>query len=171
MTLQVYADRKRQEAREQDRSVRPRMFSDSELTDLVDGWQARWEQFHTPLHSLAYALDPEFFCCSDLLVDPDVSRDIATALEALYPDVVERGKIDAELMKLRVAYCTSDAFTNVAQMVSSHTIWATRYINTPLRPLAMRLLSQPVSSSSCERLWSNFDFVHSNLRYVHAVPR
>lgn len=183
MALQRYADKKLQELAEQrtaqarrasgrpsradaeEEVSAPSLFSEEDLNHLVEWWAHRWEQFHSPLHSLAYALDPEFFCCADLLVDPDISADIDTALKAIYhDDTPQRHKVDAELMKLRLAYANNDDFTEVAKQVPGYTLWGGKHINTVLRPLAMRLLGQVVSSSGCERMWSAYGHIHCDSR-------
>ena len=56
---------------------------------LHDLWQKRWKMLHSPMHSLAYVLDPEYIDHEDVFREPDVSCGVQIMLERLVPDDID----------------------------------------------------------------------------------
>ncbi|KAH9314484.1 hypothetical protein KI387_023111 [Taxus chinensis] len=126
----------------------------------------RWNKMTTPLHLLAFALTPRFYSTEILSLpgrvapyrDAEVSEGYMAALARLFPDpeaqdqvMVEFGNFIAEtghsLLALRSKY-----------KMDAHMWWYLHGTSSVyLQPLAIKV----ASSSSSERNWSTYSFIHS----------
>ncbi|KAH9291975.1 hypothetical protein KI387_042840, partial [Taxus chinensis] len=133
----------------------------------------RWNKMTTPLHLLAFALTPRFYSTEILSLpgrvapyrDAEVSEGYMVALARLFPDpeaqdqvMVEFGNFIAEtghsLLALRSKY-----------KMDAHMWWYLHGTSSAyLQPLAIKVLAQVASSSSSERNWSTYNFIHSQKR-------
>ncbi|GLJ45394.1 hypothetical protein SUGI_0955760 [Cryptomeria japonica] len=133
------------------------------LWDIID---RRWDgQMHTPLHVAGYFLNPLLFYKTDFLeIDAEIKRGFFKCLEKMFPDLE---KFDAATVKLEVYKHANGFFSSRAAIQSRKTIqpaawWASFGDEIPnLRWMAVRILSQPCSSSTCEHNWSVFEHIHS----------
>ena len=157
--------------------------------------EKRWEKLNIPLHALAYVLTPKYYHTSWLSTpapgggakrkphqDPEVQSGYMQALEKMYPDLEE---CDSIRQQLSMYISGTGAFgSNAAHRdrgnLPSLQWWDMHGGNTPqLCSMAMRVLSQVVNTSSAERCWSTYSFIHNvrrnrlnvqraeNLVYVH----
>lgn len=161
---------------------------------------SRWNKSNTPIHCLAHSLVPKFYTTNWLKgnragfsriapnEDEEVSNNRNECLRRLFPDPdsfkharLEYGAFSSE------AYPFNQPHIIAARDDEEPIIWWANYgSSTPhLQSLAFKLLSQPASSSCCERNWSHYDniqtvkrnrltserardlvFCHNNLRQV-----
>jgi len=137
----------------------------------------RWEHLNVPLHALAYILTPKYYSPSWLAkpapggadrrkphTDPEVQVGYMAAIDKLVPDEEECAMLHSELSKY---------LSEIGSFGTLHAIkdrdrappleWWNMYGSTcpRLYKLAIRVLSQVVNSSSAERCWSTYSFIHS----------
>lgn len=120
---------------------------------------------HSPLHCLAYALDPEFLGHDDVLGDRHVSDGVNEALKALAPNKFVDCLQQLRAYRNRTGIFSEPTITDAAKRMGAHAFWECCGASVPeLRSVAMRTLSQPCTSSASERNWSAYEFVHSKKR-------
>jgi len=154
----------------------------------------RWNKMTTPLHLLAYALHPKYYHSKILSLpgrtapnrDSEVVQGYKTALRKIYRDMGTAMEVHAEFGAF---VQSTGGFSDPTAMndrghIDPITWWGFHggesiHIST----LATRLLSQVASSSSAERNWSTYGFIHSvkrnrlgaakaeDLVYVHSNLR
>uniref|UniRef100_A0A803N8U3 HAT C-terminal dimerisation domain-containing protein n=1 Tax=Chenopodium quinoa TaxID=63459 RepID=A0A803N8U3_CHEQI len=112
---------------------------------------SRWEKLNIPMHCLGFALNP-FIYDTNYLQSPA-------------PGGVPRRapNYDREVVQAKV-----DAVT-----MSPISWWSTYGAETPeLAEIAVKVLSQPITSSSAERVWSTYSYIHNikrnRLNYLRA---
>jgi hypothetical protein len=106
--------------------------------------------------------------------DPEVQTGYMQALEKMYPDVEECDSIRQQLSQY--ISCTGAFGSNAAYRdrgnLPSLQWWDMYGGNTPqLCSMAMRVLSQVVNTSSAERCWSTYSFIHNVKRNRLNVQR
>ena len=141
----------------------------NEIKDIVT---KRWNKMTTPLHLLAYALHPKYYHCKILSLpgrtapnkDSEVVQGYKTALRKIYRNV----GIALEVREEFGAFVQSTGnFSDPLAMddrghLDPITWWGFHGGDSiHLSTLATRLLSQVASSSSAERNWSTYGFIHS----------
>ena len=139
-------------------------------SEIQSKWMSRWTDLHNPLHGAGYCLDPEFH-----------SHDHAGCPEALTDFFIMCDKIhgagSAESAKAQLdwqcfykakkgpMFSRETVWTNAAKMGPEE--WYEMYVS-PFHPelamVGMRVLSQVISASSCERNWSAHGHIHSEVR-------
>lgn len=133
---------------------------------VVAAARARWDKGHTIIHSVGYCLDPEYRS-HDQYSNPEVKKNFKMYLKRCFPDTKELAEAEAEYRRYKSTtgeWTSSNAMLN-AQAMAGHLWWQEYCADLPLiRKVAMRVLAQCSSSSSCERVWSTFDFIHSKKR-------
>ncbi|XP_057865649.2 uncharacterized protein LOC131073259 isoform X2 [Cryptomeria japonica] len=152
----------------------------------------RWNKMTTRLHLLAFALSPKYYSRevlnkSSTRVAPYRDHEVAigykAALRRLFPDSL-RAVVRAEVMSFTSTDdCGIEALEDKAN-VDAHKWWYYHgEIYQNLQPIAVKVLSQVASSSSSERNWSTYSFIHSikrnklhskkaeDLVYVHSNLR
>jgi len=165
--------------------VHPR---DPQLYDFIRKTvEKRWEKLNIPLHCLAYVLTPKYYHISWLSTpaaggggkkkphqDSEVQTGYMQALEKMYPDSEECDKIRRQLsqyISCTGAFGSNSAYRDRANLPSLQW-WDMHGANTPeLCAMAMRVLSQVVNTSSAERCWSTYSFIHSVKRNRLNVQR
>ncbi|XP_059073592.1 uncharacterized protein LOC131855961 [Cryptomeria japonica] len=137
---------------------------DQETHDIV--WNCsldRWRMLHRPLHSVGFLLNPKWFHKKPWL-DDEVSTGWKAYLGRVYPNREDRTKIKDQLSKY------IDGVDNFSHKdvpfdrlnMEPKAFWENYRTKTPeLRNTAIRVLSQVSSSSTCERNWSEYSFIHS----------
>jgi hypothetical protein len=155
----------------------------------------RWNNFNTPLHTLAHALNPKFYD-EELIAKsngkrkaPHKDREVATgvkkALMRMFPSHLHR-EVKEEFASFAAGI---DDYADISALEERSTMnpvrwWICHGANgVHLQSLAIRILSQVASSSSAERNWSTYGFIHSvkrnrlgsqkaeDLVYVHSNLR
>lgn len=138
---------------------------------------ARWEKMTIPLRCLGFALSPRFYDRSylDDMAPSGVRRKAPNIDKEVMVGVVESFKrlteSEQEARVLRDQYVTfhmkrglySDP-TAQLDVVTMDAIdwWSTYGSETPeLAEIAKKVLSQPISSSSAERNWSTYSYIHN----------
>ncbi|XP_066312707.1 putative transcriptional regulator tpeD [Miscanthus floridulus] len=134
---------------------------------------ARWTKGNNPLHCLAHSLNPRFYSNKWLEEgagrlpphkDKEVSQMRMTCFKKFFRIPQELAQVKEEYS--RFSSC-SEEFNDPDSIhdrwaVSPMTWWTNHGQSVPqLMSLAMKLLSQPASSSCCERNWSTYSFIHS----------
>jgi hypothetical protein len=139
--------------------------------------EKRWEMLNIPLHALAYVLTPKYYHASWISSPapgggtkkrphqyPEVQTCYMKALEKLVPDKEECDNIRRQLSHYILsngAFGTNNAIRDRGNL-SSLEWWNMHGGATPqLQRLATQVLSQVVNTSSAERCWSNYSFIHS----------
>ena len=126
----------------------------------------------TPLHLLAYAVNPKYYS-AELLgdpkrsapnKDPEVSLGFKKAFRKLFVDPDMEDKIRSEFAH----FVGSEGFSADIEAMRDKTIlspinwWNFHGGEVPnIQKLAIKILSQVASSSSTERNWSTYGFIHS----------
>ncbi|KAK6123206.1 hypothetical protein DH2020_043063 [Rehmannia glutinosa] len=155
--------------------------------DIHQILEARWNKSNTPLHCMAHSLVPKYYCEAWLQggtiggaprvsphEDHEVSMNISKCFKRLFQN-------PTDLRKAYVEYGTFSSgseFFNQAHVIDARMFeepiswWANYGASTPLlQTLAFKLLSQPASSSCCERNWSTYSFIQSIKRNKLATSR
>lgn len=148
-------------------SVREEFFeiNDEETIDVEKHFRERWALVKTDLHDAGALLNPYLLHDKELADDLDAITACKSVLGRLcspktYPDVV------LEFLAFRHK---QPPFHNMLdpkqQKCSAHAWWDFEgACGKLIAPIARRILAQTVSSSSCERNWSSYSFVHNRSR-------
>ncbi|OMO61315.1 hypothetical protein CCACVL1_23610 [Corchorus capsularis] len=125
----------------------------------------RWEKLNMPLHSLAFALSPRFYDIRYLktLAPGGVPRRAPNCYREVVVGVMEAFKRIAENLNeektLREQFATfhmkKGVFAMAPAQVDAVTMDAIEWWST------YGLESQPISSSSAERAWSTYSYIHN----------
>ncbi|KAJ1298855.1 hypothetical protein BS78_01G485900 [Paspalum vaginatum] len=160
------------------------LYEGKELDEVSDLYNvihdiliARWTKGNNPLHCLAHSLNPRYYSKKWLeegvgRVPPHKDNEVSQMRMTCFKKFF---RIPQELTKVKEEYSRfstcSEEFNDPDSIhdrwaVSPITWWTNYGHSVPLlMSLAIKLLSQPASSSCCERNW-NLVFVHSNLRHL-----
>ncbi|XP_059076140.1 uncharacterized protein LOC131875543 [Cryptomeria japonica] len=152
----------------------------------------RWNKMTNPLHLLAFALTPKFYSAEMLATprrvppyrDAEVASGYRAAFKKIYQDEETRNVVMKEFGQF-VSTKNHDVVALNARYGMDADEWWYVYGqgSVYLQPLAIKLLSQVASSSSAERNWSTYSFIHSvkrnhlgakraeDLVYVHSNLR
>ncbi|KAH9292112.1 hypothetical protein KI387_042698 [Taxus chinensis] len=151
----------------------------------------RWNKLNTPLHCVAYALNPKWY---DIEVtnkrapyeDREVMKEFWVAVKKIYGRGEEASTIRTQwnmFSRGRGQFSTVEALYDMHAKDPIEWWWNHGSEAPELQSFAIRLLSQVASSSSCERNWSTYGFIHSlkrnrlgskkaeNLVYIHSTLR
>ncbi|XP_058180780.1 uncharacterized protein LOC131299188 [Rhododendron vialii] len=153
---------------------------ESEFYDVVH--KIRWNKNNTPLHCLAHALNPRYYSDIWLEEDPkqvpphkdeEVTNERKKCLKWYLNDSTERTKANMEYAKFSTkegSFSDVDSIEDRYNM-DPHSWWVIHGASAPiLQTLALKILTQPSSSSCCERNWSTYSFIHS-LRRNKMTPQ
>ena len=139
---------------------------DSDFANLAERqFYARKQMISTDLHSAGALLNPYLLHDEELGDDSDVVTACKRVLQNLYtpktyPDVVQ------EFLAFRHKRAPfHDMLDPKQQKCSPYAWWDFEgACEKLLAPIAKRILGQTVSTSSCERNWSSYSFVHDRKR-------
>jgi hypothetical protein len=132
---------------------------------MEDAFYNRWTMVKTDLHSAGALLNPYLLHDKELADDSDSLTACKRVLRKLcspetYPDVVQ----DFLAFQHKQGPF-HDMLDPKDQKCSAHDWWAFEgACGKLIAPIARRILGQTVSSSSCERNWSSYSFVHNKSR-------
>jgi hypothetical protein len=139
----------------------------------------RWDNLNVPLHALAYVLTPKYYSSSWLAqptpesgerrkphTDPKVQNGYMLALNKLVPDEEEcsSAQVRSELSKYISEH---GVFGNLHATKDRDMLGGIEWWNMfgspakTLHKLVVKVLSQVVNTSSAERCWSTYSFIHS----------
>jgi hypothetical protein len=134
---------------------------------------ARWTD-HNPLHGAGYCLDPEFHA-ADHVACPEASTDFFTMCDKIHGEgSAESAKAQLDWKcfykaKKGTMFSRETTWTNAARMGPEE--WYEMCV-MPFHPelalVGIRVLSQVISASSCERNWSAHGHIHSEVRSMLA---
>jgi hypothetical protein len=120
---------------------------------------ARWTKMHAPIYSVGFLLDPEF---ADVSVfgqfqNIDLMSEWHSFVESYFPSIS-----DVIARELSLFHDQSGSFARNAPVETrkdARLYWQLYGSSCPhLQRLSVRIFSQPVSASSCERNWSIFEW-------------
>lgn len=139
---------------------------DSDLADVAENdFYTRKRMITTDLHSAGALLNPYLLRDKDLADDPDAITACKRVLRKLcspeaYPDVVN------EFIAFRHRNAPFHDMMDPKNLKCSPYAWwdFEGACGKLLAPIAKRILAQTLSSSSCERNWSSYSFVHNKRR-------
>ncbi|KAL4587556.1 hypothetical protein LXL04_000428 [Taraxacum kok-saghyz] len=138
---------------------------------------SRWEKMNIPLHCLGFALNPRFYDRHYLqkMAPGGMQRKAPNQDKEVVQGVMEAfGRIsenEEEGRMLREQFVTFHMKKGIYSMPATQTDavtmdaidwWSTYGAETPeLAEVAKKVLSQPISSSSAERNWSTYSYIHN----------
>ncbi|KAJ9560251.1 hypothetical protein OSB04_005411 [Centaurea solstitialis] len=137
----------------------------------------RWDKMTIPLHCLGFALNPRFYDKTYLgkLAPGGIARkapnqdvEVVRSVMDAFARIAEN---DEEFKLLRDQFARfhtkKGIYSKVATQADSVTMdaidwWSSYGAETPeLAEVAKKVLSQPISSSSAERNWSTYSYIHN----------
>jgi hypothetical protein len=135
----------------------------------------RWDKSNTPLHCMAHSLNPKYYANKWRAggigrvppnLDPELSRHRNMCMTRLFPEAYLLHQVTQEFGKFSSSRLYGPALSaREEDNIDPITWWSTFGSETPLlQRLALRLLSQPASSSCCERNWSTYSQIHNTKR-------
>ncbi|CAA0806447.1 Unknown protein [Striga hermonthica] len=159
--------------------------------------EERWNKSNTPLHCLAHSFVPKYYTDSWLKdgdgvqrlaphEDQEVSMNRVKCFKRIFEDPNDLRKVCMEYGEFSSATgLFSDSFIKEARVFEEPISWWANYGSRAkfLQSLAFKLLSQPTSSSCCERNWSTYSQIQNlkrnkltssraeDLVYVHTNMR
>ncbi|XP_077233735.1 uncharacterized protein LOC143876015 isoform X2 [Tasmannia lanceolata] len=131
------------------------------------------------MHALAHVLTPKYYEPAYLNIpapgggkrvtpdkDPEIMDAVFDAIEALSPDTEMSNMIRHQLydfiLKVGRFSCNFAREDTKDPKVSVTKWWHFHGIHIPeLQSVAIKILSQPISTSSAERVWSTYSFIHN----------
>ncbi|KAK9048331.1 hypothetical protein SSX86_032706 [Deinandra increscens subsp. villosa] len=159
----------------------------------------RWEKMTIPLHCLGFALNPRFYDARFLETlapggikrkAPNLDKEVVQGVLEGFNRIAENRDESRNLREQFVTFhMKKGLYSDPGAQLDAVTMeaidwWSTYGSETPeLAEVAKKILSQPISSSSAERNWSTYSYIHSvkrnrlnckradNLVYVHSNIR
>jgi len=131
--------------------------------------QARWGKMNIPLHCWAFALCAKFYDIEYLKTPapggiPRKAPNQDRAFRKIADGDVERKKLQEEFTAFHMKkgmFGFKEIQTDAVTM-SPIDWWSNYGAETPnLSEVALKVLSQPISSSSAERNWSTYSYIHN----------
>ncbi|KAL8156125.1 hypothetical protein AgCh_001281 [Apium graveolens] len=136
-----------------------------------------WEKMNIPVHCLGFALNPYYYDTNYLQFpapggeprrapncDREVVQGVLKAFDKIGEDEEERRVLRHQLASFQGK---EGMFRSLAAKIDAVTMspiswWSTYGAETPqLSEIAIKILSQPISSSSAERVWSTYSYIHN----------
>lgn len=157
--------------------TRPRAMPASQREDVGDTHMARWQYFHTPVHSFVYVVNPKYSKC-DHFADEEVQQDFDNVLRQFYQGEPELDDYDGDMDKLVAAARNmimdfkkqrgkwkNTVIWHQAQSQPPHEFWEVNGHHAPLlRRPAMKILTLAVAAGGPERIWSVHDLLNDKRR-------
>jgi len=139
-------------------------LSDAKKSSLRTIVNNRWKMMHTVLHAAGFVLDPDYRLFQQ--------HENAEVMEGFH-EMIERVHADDVSAQVRPVQQHSDyrgghglfgrpLAIAAAKEMPPYRWWISFGAHFPdLQKVAVRVLSQVSSASSCERNWSTFEFIHT----------
>nr|KAJ0200836.1 hypothetical protein LSAT_V11C600315340 [Lactuca sativa] len=139
---------------------------------------ARWEKMTIPLHCLGFALSPRFYDKNYLeemaapggvhRKAPNLDKEVMVGVMESFKRIAESGEEEHLLREqFPTFHMKKGLYALVAAYMDAVTMdaidwWSSYGSETPkLAVIAKKVLSQPISSSSAERNWSTYSYIHN----------
>eukprot|EP00253_Pinus_taeda_P035891 PITA_35891 len=159
-----------------------------QLKEFIHG---RWNKLNTPLHMAAYVVNPKWYDPTTGRRPPSQDREVfkgfLNAVKKIYGNTEEASDIRSQFAQFSRGQGVFGSHASLADRRKKKDPidwWWLHGVDAPeLQQFAIRLLGQVASSSSCERNWSTYAFIHSvkrnrlgskkaeNLVYIHNTLR
>ncbi|CAL5412655.1 unnamed protein product [Camellia sinensis] len=149
--------------------------------------EARWTKSNTPLHCIAHSLVPKYYHESWLQggsngirrFAPHEDEEVSTNRSKCFERLFQKNTTHLRNVYVKYgAFSSGSGYFNQPHVIEARMYeepiswWANHGASTPLlQGLAFKLLSQPASSSCCERNWSTYGHIHSIKRNRLASSR
>ncbi|CAL5368560.1 unnamed protein product [Camellia sinensis] len=149
--------------------------------------EARWTKSNTPLHGIAHSLVPKYYHESWLQggsngirrLAPHEDEEVSTNRSKCFERLFQKNTTHLRNVYVEYgAFSSGSGYFNQPHVIEARMYeepiswWANHGASTPLlQGLASKLLSQPASSSCCERNWSTYGHIHSIKRNRLASSR
>ncbi|XP_047339582.1 uncharacterized protein LOC124943061 [Impatiens glandulifera] len=142
----------------------------------------RWTKSSSPLHCLAHSLNPRYYSDTWLSAAPNripphldikLSEERNKFLKRYFPSSEARTAVNIEFARFSGQMDIFGCPDSVEErgIMEPRMWWIVRGASaTNLQKIALKLLSQPCSSSCCERNWSTYSFIHS-IRRNKILPK
>ena len=134
---------------------------------MLEIFERRWSWFRRPIHCVAYILHP-LWRSDEQRTDRVLLSSWNTFVERLYQNNGHvQNRLEEDLLEYRGSRGNfSRAIAKEAENQKVPVSWWEKFggFNPTLQTLAMRVLSQEVSSSGAERLWSIMGDIHTKDR-------
>ena len=123
---------------------------------------------HSPLHSVAFLLDPEYWAMDINALDDEVLDDFYYVVVRFYESSDDQASPVTELTKykLKEGHFATEFVQKLAKEQPAWKWWL--LLNggsaSTLRQMAIRILAQCASNSSSKRNWSTYKYVHSTIK-------
>ncbi|KAL4383112.1 hypothetical protein GQ457_15G019790 [Hibiscus cannabinus] len=143
---------------------------------------SRWEKMNITMHCLGFSLNNFFYDSKYLNVEapggiarraPNQDREVVAGVLKAFDRIGEDENGKADLRKQLAKFHNNQGIFGTtharidATTMSPISWWSTYGSETPeLAEIAIRVLSQPISSSSAERVWSTYSYIH-NIKRNH----
>ena len=130
----------------------------------------RWTDLHSQLHGAGYCPDPEFHShdhssCAEALCDLFCMCDKVHGAESA---ASAKAQLDWSCAyKAKTGFFQNETVWTNAAKIQMRQAWYKMYVkpwHPELAMVGMRVLSQVISASSCERNWSAHGHIHSKIR-------
>ena len=131
----------------------------------IADWRNRWNFLHSDIHAAGYVLDPEFWS-HDHNSNSEVMDGFINIVEKLLPTKhCADALAQLAMYKSRDGIFGRDCVKDCAKKMPAYK-WSLQYgSQTPqLQRVAVKVLAQTCTASSCERCWSTFRYIHSKKR-------
>ncbi|XP_074299373.1 uncharacterized protein LOC141630454 [Silene latifolia] len=141
---------------------------------------SRWEKMNIPLHCLGFSLNPHFYDANYLKTPapgglprrpPNADREVVSGVLKAFDKIGEDAAEKTLLRQQLSAFQSKEGIFGTREAIADAIImnpiswWNAYGSETPeLADIAVRVLSQPISSSSAERVWSTYSFIHNTKR-------
>lgn len=138
---------------------------------------ARWEKMTIPLHCLGFALTPRFYDKHYLeklapggipRKAPNLDKEVVIGVMKAFEKIAVNAEEERVLREqFPTFHMKKGLYSLVSTQMDSLTMdpidwWSTYGSQTPeLAEVAIKVLSQPISSSSAERNWSTYSYIHN----------
>eukprot|EP00253_Pinus_taeda_P003416 PITA_03416 len=160
----------------------------SQLKEFIHG---RWNKLNNPLHMAAYVFNPKWYDPTTgrrpPSQDKEVFKGLLNAIKKIYGNTEEASDIRSQFAQIsrgRGVFGSHASLADRRKKKDPIDWWWLHGVDVPeLQQFSIWLLGQAASSSSCERNWSMYAFIHlvkrnrlgskkaENLVYIHSTLR
>ncbi|KAK9666570.1 hypothetical protein RND81_14G194700 [Saponaria officinalis] len=147
------------------------------MEEILVSW---WEKVNIPLHCLGFALNPQYYDANYLKTaapgghprrapnaDCEVVNGVLKAFDKIGEDENEKTVLRQQLSAFQAKEGIFGSREVMVDAVIMNPIswWSTYGSETPeLAEIAGRVLAQPINSSSAERVWTTYSYIHNTKR-------